>query len=50
MCAVNGKFTLQGFLGHISKSAQLATEIFMMEPNISTFIYIFYVNLCFIHI
>ena len=28
----------------------LATENFRMEPNISTFIYIFYVHLCFIHI
>ena len=34
----------------ISESAQLATENFRMEPNISTFIYIFDVNLCFIHI
>ena len=40
----------QGSLGQISESAQLATENFMMEPNISTFIYIFYVHFCFIHI
>ena len=40
----------QGSLGHISESAQLGTENFMMEPNISAFIYIFHVHLCFIHI
>ena len=40
----------QGYLSHISESAQLAIENFMMEPNISTFIYIFDLNLCFIHI
>ena len=40
----------QGSLGRISESAQLGTENFMMEPNISAFIYIFHVHLCFIHI
>ena len=34
----------------LSKRTGLATENFRMEPNISTFIYIFYVHLCFIHI
>ena len=40
----------QGSFGRISESAQLGTENFMMEPNISAFIYIFHVHLCFIHI